>query len=516
MGTMIYKSTAEARDGVLIPVFTDGKTMFSRYAPLKEVESFASSISFDDKSNLNGGFFVIAGLGNGIHIKSLRKKIPNSLILVVENSNDDIQWLQNNFDLTDIFSMENLWVTSLAQAIEIFKNIYNPILHGNFSFLPVRSWVNQVPKKTEELKHSLEQTISSIAGDYSTQAHFGKIWFRNFFLNLKEVENIPPLVDTINPHDFVEAFVAAAGPSLEKFIPDLQNNSIRKKIYLIATDTALPVLLRYNIVPDMTVSIDGQTSSARHFLQKIPSSMILAADLTCNPNVIKRCINSKCQILFFRNKNPLPIMLDIFLTEKKLPGITEVNTGAGTVTAAAVDLARQIGFAQIQIGGGDFAYIQGKPYCRGTYFEDLFCNNSFRINPIEQKYIGITYRKKTTTHEGKTVTAVLEEYNKYFQQYIKQHSNICFITESTKVYTTIKKICSNNSCLNISFPSQQQIYDFIQWYMTMLEEKNEKIFSTILPLFAWYMKKNNEKCDIFHIMKLAYSLMVRYTETYGK
>lgn len=513
---MIYKSTIEARDGTVVPVFTDDRTMFSRYAPLKEVENFVSDTACDDGGNLQGGFFVIAGLGNGIHIQSLRKRFPDSFILVVENSNDDILWLKKNLDLREILSMENLWLTNISQAVEVFRNTYNPLLHGNFIFLPVRSWVNQIPKKSEALKHSLEQAISSIAGDYSTQAYFGKIWFRNFFLNLKEMVSIPPVTNTIRPKDFAEAFVAAAGPSLEQYIPDLQNTSIRKKIYLIATDTALPVLLRYRIIPDMTVTIDGQTSSARHFLQKIPGSMILAADLTSNSSVVKRCISSECPILFFRNKNPLSLILDNYLTESNLQGFPEVNTGAGTVTAAAVDIARKIGFAQIQVGGGDFAYIQGKPYCRGTYFEDLFCNNSFRINPTEQKYIGLTYRRKTTTKEGKTVTSVLEEYNKYFQQYIKNYPDICFITDSTKVCTSITSAHDNTSSLDFFHLPQQQILGFFQWYKTMLEEGNKRAIFSILPLFAWYMKKNNEKCDIFHIMKLAYSLMVRYTEAYGK
>ena len=516
MGMMIYKSTVEARDGTLVPVFTDDKTMFSRYAPLKEVENFVSNTTCDDAGDFQGGFFVIAGLGNGIHIKSLRKRFPDSFILVVENSDDDILWLKKNFNLCEVLSMENLCVTNISHAVEVFRNAYNPLLHGNFIFLPVRSWVNQIPKKSEALRHSLEQTISSIAGDYSTQAYFGKIWFRNFFLNLKEMINIPALTNTIKPQDFVGAFVAAAGPSLEKNIPDLQNSNIRKKIYLIATDTALPVLLRHQIIPDMTVTIDGQTSSARHFLQKIPNSMILAADLTSNSNVVKRCINFECPIFFFRNKNPLSLILDDFLKESGFKGIPEINTGAGTVTAAAVDIARKIGFTQIQIGGGDFAYIQGKPYCRGTYFEDLFCNNSLRINPTEQRYIGLTYRRKTTTKEGKTVTTILEEYNKYFQQYIKNYPEICFITDSERVNTSFKGIYNNKFSLDFFHLPQQQIIDFFQWYETLLEEGNKKVIFSILPLFAWYMKKNNGKCDIFHIMKLAYSLMVRYTGTYGK
>ena len=50
----------------------------------------------------------------------------------------------------------------------------------------------------------------------------------------------------------------------------------------------------------------------------------------------------------------------------------------------------------------------------------------------------------------------------------------------------------------------------------LTEEEKQEVISSILPLFGWYIKKNNDKCDIFYIMKLAYSQTVRYTETYGK
>ena len=74
-----------------------------------------------------------------------------------------------------------------------------------------------------------------------------------------------------------------------------------------------------------------------------------------------------------------------------------------------------------------------------------------------------------------------------------------------------------NSCqLKISNLSRSDFNGFIDWYKTLLKEEKQEVISSILPLFGWYIKKNNDKCDIFYIMKLAYSQTVRYTETYGK
>ena len=188
---MLYKATVEARDGTVIPVFSDGKTMFSRYAPLKEVDNFGSHLQLEGTA---GSFFVVAGLGNGIHIQALRKKFPQSVILIVEKSDKEIKWLKDNFSLQSLLNKENIWLTTCTQAAQIFIQLYNPLLHGNFFFLPVRSWVDQIPEEAAKLKATLEQALISIAGDYSTQAHFGKLWFRNFFLNLKSFVK--------NPKDF--------------------------------------------------------------------------------------------------------------------------------------------------------------------------------------------------------------------------------------------------------------------------------------------------------------------------
>ena len=519
---MLYKATVEAKDGTVIPVFSDGKTMFSRYAPLKEVENFGSHLQLEETA---GGFFVVAGLGNGIHIQALRKKFPHSIILIVEKSEDEIHWLKDNFSLQSVLSMENIRLTTCTQAAQVFIQLYNPLLQGNFFFLPVRSWVDQVPEEAAQLKASLEQALASIAGDFSTQAHFGKLWFRNFFLNLQSL--------VTNPKNFqLEiqqecAFVAAAGPSLDSFIPQLKNPQIREKIYLIATDTALPALLRQKIIPDMAVTIDGQAASIRHFLQELPSSMVVAADISCAPDVVLRCRNKGCPVLFFRNKNPLPLLLESYLKEKSVDSaafqmelLPEIDTGSGTVTSAAVDVAYKLGFSQIQVGGGDFAYLNGKPYCQGTYFEDQFCTTSCRINPTEQQYIQLMYRGKTFTSGGKIETAILTEYRKSFENYIKNHGDVVIITDSKKIYTEKKyygqKLQAKRCQLKISNLSEADFKGFVDWYKSLLKEEKQEAISSILPLFGWYVKKNNAKCDIFYIMKLAYSQTVRYTETYGK
>ena len=115
---------------------------------------------------------------------------------------------------------------------------------------------------------------------------------------------------------------------------------------------------------------------------------------------------------------------------------------------------------------------------------------------------------------------MLDEYRNSFFEYIQKHGEVTIITDNKTI--NLPQNCvnknSNYSIFNIKIPSisKKNYDDFVAWYKNLLEKKDNFVISSILPLFSWYIKKNNDKCDIFHIMKLAYSLTVRYTEPYGK
>ena len=104
---MIYSSVTSAKDTTLIPLFTDGKSMYSRYSPQKEAEKYACI------TEKNKAFFLVTGLCNGLHLRTLLKKYPNSYFFVVENSLEDYEWLKNHFDLEDIIYHPHIHITFL-------------------------------------------------------------------------------------------------------------------------------------------------------------------------------------------------------------------------------------------------------------------------------------------------------------------------------------------------------------------------------------------------------------------
>ena len=53
----------------------------------------------------------------------------------------------------------------------------------------------------------------------------------------------------------MSAILVAAGPSLDKNIEKLKQ--IKDSVFIMAVDTALNTVLKHDIIPDMTISVDG-------------------------------------------------------------------------------------------------------------------------------------------------------------------------------------------------------------------------------------------------------------------
>ena len=127
--------------------------------------------------------------------------------------------------------------------------------------------------------------------------------------------------------------------------------------------------MRSKIVPDAVVSIDGQNISYAHFLhQAQKNKTVFAFDLCANSIPAKKISVQKNKILFFESGHPLSVLASRF----NGTNFIHLNSGSGTVTIAATDLVFFLGFEKIEFFGADFAYLNGKPYAKGTYLDDIF------------------------------------------------------------------------------------------------------------------------------------------------
>lgn len=72
-----------------------------------------------------------------------------------------------------------------------------------------------------------------------------------------EQYSVVQLTDIVCKKEFegMPAILIAAGPSLDNNIEKLKQ--IKDSVFIMAVDTALNTVLKHDIIPDMTISVDG-------------------------------------------------------------------------------------------------------------------------------------------------------------------------------------------------------------------------------------------------------------------
>ena len=174
----LYKEIITAKSNEKIPLFENGKSMHSKYSPVREAESFGSEI----KSG--GNYTIILGLGGAYHVESFYKHHPDHKIMIIEESQNDINLLSQIECVKKLHGNPNILITSKENFQQFLINSYLPAFHGGINILCHRAWYDNNKNSADEILQKLNQTIKSISKDFSVQSHFGLIWQKNILNNL--------------------------------------------------------------------------------------------------------------------------------------------------------------------------------------------------------------------------------------------------------------------------------------------------------------------------------------------
>jgi hypothetical protein len=366
----------QAKSGALVPV----AALQGREAPLHSLVDPEREASRLEAALPAGGFIVAFGLGAGFLLKRYLASSGTTGILVVEYSAPKLRAILEEIDLTDLFADARFTLIldpSPSELRESILSLYVPPLAGGIRGLPLRSRVDLDPEDFRSASDTLDSVLGSISDDYSVQAFFGKLWFKNAVRNLFAAERSSAPLPPVR-----RAAVSAAGPSLEEQIPALREAQ-RDGAFLIATDTSLPALLGKDLRPDAVVSIDCQHISYYHFLGGIPKGIPLVLDLA-SPSTLCRLSDS---VRFFSSGHPFCTYVSAHW--RPLPAL---DTSGGNVTHAALSLAEALGAESALLAGADFSYPAGKSYARGTYIYGYFDQCHSRIAPMESLFTGFLFR----------------------------------------------------------------------------------------------------------------------------
>ncbi|WP_457969857.1 DUF115 domain-containing protein [Pseudomonas sp. R4-84] len=149
-----------------------------------------------------------------------------------------------------------------------------------------------------------------------------------------------------------EVFVVATGPSLEHHFDRLRRVSERaERPLLICVDTAYRPLINHGIRPDVVVSID-QRISGRHLPPEQTEGIALVYLPMADPLVIQAWRGPR-----YAGYSSSPVYREM----RERLCRAELHVG-GSVIHPAVDLAVQMGAAQITLFGADFAFPHDKTH----------------------------------------------------------------------------------------------------------------------------------------------------------
>ena len=365
-----------ARSGAPVPVLLRSGGEFPFHS-LVDPEREAKRL---EEAQPAGGFIVAFGLGSGYLLKRYLSSDSTTGLLAVEYSAPMLRALLEEIDLSELFSDERfrlLLDPSPEELREAVLTLYVPPLSGDLRSLPLRGRVDLDGPAFSEAAAVLKSVLGAISDDYSVQAFFGKLWFKNAVRNLFAAERSSAPLPPVR-----RAAVAAAGPSLELQIP-LLRKAQEGGAFLIATDTSLPALMGRGLRPNAVLSIDCQHISYYHFLGGIPEGLPLVLDLA-SPSRLCRLGDS---VRFFSSGHPFCA----YVSARWRP-FPALDTSGGNVTYAALSLAEALGAESTILAGADFSYPYGKSYARGTYIYGYFDRSQSRLAPLEALFSGFLFR----------------------------------------------------------------------------------------------------------------------------
>jgi hypothetical protein len=373
---------ANSKNGFPVPAQSINGTpipFHSKIDPIREGEKYLDAFE-------GGGYIVFLGLGAGYHIGEFLKKNEVSDILIIENNVRIFRSILEEIDLTSIIADPRVRIMIDEEPKTIAEHIlksYFPIIAGSLRTVSLGARVNIEKEYFQAVVSEMKTIINSIVDDYSVQAQFGRRWFTNTIRNLKRAS-----VSTVSIPPIRKAIVTGAGPSLELQMEEVR--ALRKKAFLIATDTSLPALMAASMTPDLVISIDCQQISYHHFMSGFPENIPLVLDLASPPLIS----DMAKKVLFFSSGHPF----SRFITRawKYFP---DIDTTGGNVSHAALSLAVALGAEEVYLAGIDFSYPFGKAYCRGTYIYPLFHGISTKLDPADDLFYTFVLNNKNLGKE---------------------------------------------------------------------------------------------------------------------
>ncbi len=341
------KFLAVSKDNEIIP-------LNSTYHPSHEAERYVAQ--YDELSAETVLFMY--GFSNGFIIrKALEKNCPVQSCIVYEPSVGIFVKVLEEYDVTDLIRNTELLIFIRKINDELLeKTLYDIMNYRNwklFQFSIAPCYDRLFAKDCKEILKMFTNVHEYKHMEMNTLIRFAQSGVKNEVKAMKWFMNCHALEQYKNkfPED-MPCIIVAAGPSLEKNAEVLRR--AKGKALIICVDTALPFLLKKDIIPDIACTIDAQKGTTYFMdtrLKDIPIMVSTDSDYRALEQIgdVKPIYIAAANDFFQRLFKDKGYNVDYF-------------DGGGSVATVSFQVAVELGFHTIILIGQDLAFSDDKAH----------------------------------------------------------------------------------------------------------------------------------------------------------
>ncbi|MFO7849609.1 MAG: 6-hydroxymethylpterin diphosphokinase MptE-like protein [Spirochaetia bacterium] len=350
-----------------------GRFLHSKLDPHKEAARIIRR-SVDPSADVH----VFMGFGYGYHIEEYLRSYPEKIAVVIEKEAKILRSAMKVRDLTHIFSDPRMKLLPAPEHGEIrfALTLYSA---RKISTVSLEQFIRNDPDYYLSADSIAAEISSRRKVNMATLDRFGKLWVRNLAKNLPilgEAEDAGRIEGLL---EGIPVLLLAAGPSLDEVLPHIEN--LKKRMAVIAVDTAAGALASAGYAPDIMVVVDPQYWNTRHLDPLYRRGSLfrrtcLISESSTHPSVFRIPVG---KIFLGGSVFPLGEYLEEAAGEKKKLG------AGGSVATTAWDLGALAGAREIYTAGLDLGFPGGRTHYSGGFFEHLLHSISQRFTPYSSR-----------------------------------------------------------------------------------------------------------------------------------
>ncbi|EAJ7396253.1 motility associated factor glycosyltransferase family protein [Campylobacter upsaliensis] len=325
------------------------------------------------------------GFGNGLLYKVLAQNENHLLFVIFESEIEIFYHIFHLVDFTKEFEASKFLFLNPKDDINLdAQTLFSEFMPAFYSsrvyFLELHSkYYEKFKENIKQTDEILTLTIKNIISAYGDDPYDALLGIKQHSFNLVEMISHPTIQElhTKRKGRFKSCVIVSTGPSLSKQLPLLKE--VQERVVIFAADSAYPILMQNDIVPDYVCMVERTDFTAEFFKHdfgnKDDKTTFLLASLV-HPNAIS--------YLDARGKNYM--LIERLLAFHAFTALKQWGYINETISVAhmALSVASSLDFKNIIFIGQDLAFAKdgsshAKGYQNGENFESEYYEDEFEV-----------------------------------------------------------------------------------------------------------------------------------------